>query len=162
MQITADYLRSILSYDVETGRFVWLKGPRRGRDAGSVGGVGYCRIGINGKVYFAHRLAWLYVTGSWPGEMVDHKNTIRSDNRWENLRAATRGQNQANSGPYSNNKSGIKGVYPSHRPGKPWVASITKNGRCRRIGRYATKEEAAAAYEIAANRLHGEFARAGV
>lgn len=161
--LTADRLRSLLSYDKASGELLWLAGQRRGQIAGRLDeSNGYCKITVDRRPYAAHRLAWFYVTGEWPADQIDHRNTIRSDNRWENLRAATASQNKANCSRYSNNQSGIKGVSPSGRLNKPWTASIKKDGVCRRIGRYRTKEEAAAAYQIAANHLHGEFARAGV
>ena len=163
MGITANRLRAVLSYDPDTGIFRWLVGARRGRVADSVDvTTGYHRIKVDGASYGANRLAWLYMSGEWPADQVDHRNTVRSDNRWDNLRAATGSQNKANGNRYSNNTSGIKGVSPSGRRNKPWSAVITKDGFTRRLGRYVTKEEADAAYRHAANHLHGEFARVGV
>jgi hypothetical protein len=165
LSLTATQLRASLSYDPEAGHFEWLTGQRRGQVAGCVDPTtGYCRIVIAGRPYAAHRLAWLYETGEWPADQIDHRNTVRSDNRWANLRAATASQNKSNCERYSNNKSGFKGVSYSGSAykNKPWTAAITKDGATRRIGRFATKEEAAMAYAQAATRAHGEFARVGV
>ena len=146
--VTAAQLRTLLHYDPETGVFTRL---RTGKVmAGCLNSKGYLQIGIgNGTTYYAHRLAFLYMTGAWPPEQVDHKNRIKTDNRWNNLRLATNsenGKNKANNGnAYVNNKSGFRGV-SSHRSGK-YRARL----RGRNLGRlYDTAEEAAAAYREAA------------
>src|SRR5690348_8900862 len=94
------HLKELLRYDPETGKFFWLVRARRrsriGDEAGSDHGQGYIEIGIEGRRYLAHRLAWFYMTGEWPPEMVDHKDLCRSNNRWANLRLATHGQNVQN------------------------------------------------------------------
>ena len=96
------FLKSILHYNKASGFFTWIAAPRRGRSyvgkrAGVIGNHGYLVIGISGKTYLAHRLAWLYVTGEFPKNQVDHKNRKRTDNRWLNLREASYGENLANS-----------------------------------------------------------------
>lgn len=161
--LTAERLRAVLHYDPETGIFCWLAGQRRGEIAGHLDN-GYLRITVDGSPYRANRLAWLFVTGEWPIEQIDHRNLARSDNRWTNLRQATNGQNKANSRTYRNNQCGVKGVHHSgdaYRR-KPWRAIVYKDGKTYHLGRYATQDEAGAAYAEAADRLHGEFARAGV
>lgn len=121
MEISQEYLKSRLSYDPLTGIFVWL--PRAdapqwtGKWAGKVAGTvktkgnGYrnIHIAISGKIYRAHRLAWLYATGEYPPDQIDHKNRDATDNRWENLRDS-RGMNQRNKSMQRNNKSGVTGV----------------------------------------------------
>ena len=102
--LTAEYLRWNLRYDPETGQFTRLR-HRYGRttDGAKLGSPkapgGYLRIGICDKLYLAHRLAYLYMTGEWPPEEVDHVNMVRGDNRWANLRAASRRMNLANRKP---------------------------------------------------------------
>jgi hypothetical protein len=161
--LTADRLRAVVSYDPETGIFRRLTGPRQGKAIAGIDiSTGYVRFWVDGGMYRANRLAWLYMTGQWPTEQIDHRNTVRADNRWANLREASRSQNKTNCHAYANNTSGIKGVSPSGRANKPWAAAISKDGVTRRIGRFVTKAEAARAYAEAASRLHGEFARVGV
>lgn len=106
---------------------------------------GYRRISIHGVPYFAHRLALFYVNGAWPDGDVDHINGIRSDNRLENLRPATRSQNlhNPNRKKNSSNTSGFPGV---RAHGKKWVASIKINYRPIHVGTYDTPEQAHAAY----------------
>lgn len=160
--LTAKRLREVVSYDPETGHFTWLVSRPRARIGGRAGGLGpgcggYWCITIDRRRYVAHRLAWLYMTGAWPRtEMIDHINRDRSDNRFANLREATRGQNQVNSGKPSNNSSGFKGV--RRRYGR-WFAQIKKSGKHYHLGYFSTPEEAHRAYCTAAIKLHGEFAR---
>jgi hypothetical protein len=113
----------------------------RGSIAGHVGADGYRTIMIDGKAYKAQRLAWLLHTGSWPKDQIDHANRIKDDNRFVNLREATKSQNQINSGMYRNNKSGYRGVYFNKTSGK-WAAEIKRNGVMRRVGFFVTPEEA--------------------
>lgn len=89
-ELTAGRLKELLTYDPETGVFIW-RGWRSGSAvAGSVAGSlhsdGYVCIKIGRCLYRAHRLAFLYMTGSRPIGQVDHINMNRADNRWCNLR----------------------------------------------------------------------------
>ena len=90
---------------------------------------------------------------------IDHKepqNTL--DNRKSNLRICTSSQNKANSKIRTDNRSGMKGVR-FHRRLKRWTAEIKINGKSKRLGWYATAEQAAEAYKNSAVELFGEFAR---
>ncbi len=118
--------------------------------------IGYIYV-LVGKHYAAHRIAWLLMTGEWPKADIDHRNKNRADNRWVNLREATRSQNLANQGPRPNNTSGLKGVSWDAKNNK-WVAQISKDGKARKIGRFQSKDEASAAYCAKAKELFGEFA----
>jgi hypothetical protein len=161
--LTADRLRELLEYSPETGIFLWRVKPVRRICAGQVAGCdtgnGYRIIGIDGCYFLAHRLAWLYVTGSWPTKEIDHRNTIRSDNRWNNLREASTRQNFANKGPRRGSKSGLKGAIFERRSQR-WIAKIVIEGKLNCLGTFKTPEEAHAAYMSAATRHYGEFARA--
>jgi hypothetical protein len=152
-------LREHIDYDHGTGIFRWRTKPLRG-DVGDIAtgedGQGYLRLTICGERHRAHRLAWLYVYGFWPNDLVDHINMDRSDNRIENLRLATKSQNASNSSKRPSNTTGFKGVTRSR--GR-YVAQIKANGKVRRIGSYETPEEASLVYQVAASLLHGEFAR---
>ena len=160
--MTPELLREILHYCPDSGEFTWLVDIKRvnaGDKAGCVRSGGYICIQYNGKVYRAHRLAYLYMTGEWPKELLDHANNIKTDNRWCNLRPATRSENNRNCKVYKNNKSGLKGVR-SAKDGK-FDARIAVNKKQRHLGRFNTAQEAHEAYCEAANRLHGDFARHG-
>ncbi len=157
--VDAACLRRILDYDPKTGRFVWLVGKGRRVRPGMVAGTvddGYLRVRIDGTAYRAHRLAWLFMTGSWPPSIVDHKNRDGTDNRWKNLRLASHSLNQANS-ERRPGVSGFRGVFPHESGG--WGARIVVQGTRRRIGRFQTTGEARAAYQAAARDAFGDFAR---
>jgi len=172
--ITADQARELLDYDPETGVFKWRFRPRStfkserawatwntrfsGSAAGHHDNKGYISIRVLGRLYRAHRLAWLYTYGVWPDIEIDHINRVKTDNRIANLRNATQSQNSANTGMYINNTTGFKGV---SRARKKFKAEITKNGVVMRLGHFSTPEEAHAAYCQAAEELHGEFANNG-
>ena len=89
-------LKENLEYCPDTGNFTWLVSKNNRVKAGAIASninyYGYVRIGINGKQYGAHRLAFLWMTGEFPDE-CDHINHQRSDNRWENLRSVTSAEN---------------------------------------------------------------------
>jgi hypothetical protein len=160
--LTAERLRKLLDYDPKTGKFSWKARTSArvsiGRLAGNVSVNGYIEIGIDGTSYTAHRLAWLYVTGEWPPKEIDHINGQPTDNRFTNLRAATVSENQMNKKMPINNTSGVKGV-TWHERGKKWMASIGVNKRSIYLGLFTHLEDAAAAYERAAEKYFGEFAR---
>lgn len=164
--LTVKELRDRLHYDPDTGEFTWVLSNRTdkiGKRAGTVLPVGYIQFALCGHKQYAHRLAWLYMTGSWPVDQLDHINGNKSDNRWCNLREATNAQNGANRGAQRNNRtSGLKGVFRDRRLRiRPWVSYITRNRENYRLGRFDTAEEAHLAYRAAAARLHGDFAHMG-
>lgn len=154
----------MLSYDAESGIFHWKKavgGVAIGSEAGSVDkDSGYVRIGIAGRCYMAHVLAWIYVHGFRPSQEIDHKNRCRSDNRIKNLRPASRSQQMKNA--RWPNPLGIRGVrmYP---PTGKYQARISffdrRAGKTiqKSLGYYSTPEEAGEVYELAAQMTHGEF-----
>lgn len=160
--ITAERLRELLDYDPETGAFRWRRGRgkmRAGALAGSLQSAGYSQIYIDGRNYTAHRLAWLYVTGRWPGGEIDHADGDRLNNRFANLRNASRSENNANSRRRYNNRSGYKGVSFFKSAGL-FAACIAKDGRRFHLGYFQRAEDAHAAYVAKARELYGEFARA--
>ncbi len=159
--LTADGLRSVLDYDAETGNFHWKVTRGRaiaGAQTGYKNARGYLIIRIDGKNYKAHRLAWLYVTGEWPANQIDHINNNPGDNRFCNLREATHSENMMNKSRYANNKSGFKGVH-LHKQSKRWRARIRIDNKNISLGLFDTPQLAYAAYCSAAYKLHGEFAR---
>lgn len=158
--ITQDFLKQNFKYNPETGIFIRLTRPSTrvhiGDCVGSLRPDGYLKITIDKKNYLSHRLAWLYMTGKFPKEFIDHVNMIRSDNRFINLREATQGQNYFNSGCRSHSKIGLKGVTTN---GDRWQAQIRKDKRRIYLGTYDSPQEAHESYVIAAHKYHGEFAR---
>ena len=151
-----------MSYDPEWGVITWKKRPTNNVPAGSVAGkllpTGYRHIRFKRKQWYAHRLAWYIHTGVDPiGWTVDHINGNKDDNRIENLRLAYEYQQRGNTGLRSDNTSGVRGVSWSKRDSK-WEAKIQRQNRTYMLGRFDTKEEAAAAYQEAATAYFGEFA----
>jgi hypothetical protein len=131
--------------------------------AGTVTKKGYIHIGIGGRYYKAHRLAWLMMTGSWPESQIDHRDLDKSNNRWGNLRLATNTQNTANVGARSHNVCGLKGVHSiTTRHGKfgGWRAQIRVSGKLIHLGVFDTALAAHEAYELASREYFGDFARA--
>ena len=162
--LSADRLRKLLHYDPETGVFVRVVAGRgRSSRVGDVAGTrradGYLRLCVGGNVYRSHRLAWLYMTGAWPENEVDHINNDPSDNRWSNLRAATRSQNEANKRARLGKEIGLKGVY-FHKQTQKWRARIEICGKRESLGYFDCPAAAHLAYVIAAEMHFGEFARA--
>ena len=140
--LTAARLRDLLDYDPQTGAFIWRRNCAR---AGHTDKRGYVYIQIDGRSYGAHRLAWLYVHGVWPGKMIDHGNAIKNDNRIANLEDVTNARNMQNiRAANSNSSSGYRGVCLV-RSGR-WQADITRNGRKHWLGYFATALDAHAAY----------------
>jgi hypothetical protein len=146
--ITADELRRLLNYDPMTGDFTWVQPTsdrtRVGQKAGRVN-RGYTSIKIHRREYGAHRLAWLYVHGTWPANDIDHINRDRSDNRIANLREATRAQNLQN--------IHYKGAY-WYKPRGKWRVTIRVEGKRLWVGDFNTPEAALAARQVAAEKYH--------
>lgn len=159
-RISHSELLRLVDYDPETGIFTRkVRTSNRvhvGDRVGTISGAGYWMGHIGGYFAYLHQFAWLYVHGGWPERDIDHENTIKTDNRFSNLRLATDSQNLSNTGRKSNNTSGFKGVTAKR---DKWAAEIKFDGRRFRLGSFHTKEQAYAAYCEAAHRIHGEFAR---
>lgn len=161
---TAEYVRSRLDYDPPTGVFVWLPRPWRnewnaryaGKRAGNLKSHGYWRISIDNEQYYASRLAWLWMTGSWPENEIDHINLNSADDRWENLREATHTQNNWNKGRTIRNVSGRTGVYWHKKAGK-WHASGIVSGQSIHLGLFDRFDDAVAAREDFEMKHQGAF-----
>lgn len=164
--LTAEFVRSILDYDSETGVLNWRFRPTLPRKwntryahqrAGTLNKVGYRWVQAGSRVpYAAHRLIWLWMTGEWPIHGIDHINGNRDDNRWANLRLATPSENGCNKTMQRNNQSGYVGVYFDRQRGK-WRATINKDRTRHDLGFYSTPEEAAQVRKVFVNRIHGEY-----
>lgn len=163
MTLDQETLKQLIHYCPETGVFTWLVqrggGIKPGDRAGFVSkgeGRGYLHIKVLARKYQASRLAWLYMTGEWPEDLVDHRDRDRANNKWSNLRHATMVQNCANRKIDPRNMLGVKGV---SKCGSKFRARITVEGKLQQIGAFSTIEDAAEAYAAAAAATYGEFAR---
>lgn len=144
-------IKAKLAYFPLTGHFEWKES---GEEAGSEESTGYVRITVCGKRYYAHRLAWLYMTGSPPPRQVDHKNKVRTDNRWSNLRNASKSQNAMNRSGGKPNKLGVKGV--SQKPCGLYRAAVTLKGKT--TEKLFSDLEAARVWATETReKLHGKF-----
>lgn len=159
--ISHERLLQVISYDRDTGLFIWRQTLSSracaGKEAGTPDLHGYKQICIDGKIYKSHRLAVFYETKTWPKMDIDHIDGNKSNNKISNLREVTKSQNQFNRPVSKNSKSGIKGVHMDGR-GR-WRAYIAANGKKISIGSFGKKEDAALAYRAFEQKLHGEFAR---
>lgn len=159
----------LFSYDPQTGEVRWLARPVghfpsqavcnrwnarcAGKIAGRVSKFGYRMITVKKRQYGAHRLAWLFATGEWPTDQIDHINGRRDDNRRSNLRSASQTENQRNRAISRNNTSGIHGVHFEMRRSR-WVATIGGGtGRPIYLGSFPSLEMAADARRSAEARL---------
>jgi HNH endonuclease len=162
--ISHDVLKSILHYEPNTGVFTRIRPTNTRTKIGEIvgshsGSDGYLRVSVGGRLYMGHVLAWLYMTGEYVVRGIDHKDTNRSNNAWSNLRKATFSQNCLNRSLRTDNALGMKGVYVDRSKSPSYRAQISIDGKQKCLGRFRTAEEAKAAYDAAAVKFHGEFAR---
>lgn len=154
-------LKEMLDYNLKTGEFTWIAVPNNTIKIGMVAGKlmpnGYIHIGVNKKNYYAHRLAFLWMTGEFPRETVDHINHNKSDNRWSNLRPASLSENMINIKITKRNTSGYKGVY-WHKGAQKWHARGTKNKQTTNLGLFKSLEEASNRFKEWQKNNFGNFA----
>lgn len=155
-RISLERLKQLLKYDPATGEFTRLvKAGNQpvGAVVGTMRDNGYIQIQIDGVNYRAHRLAWFYMNGEWPEHDVDHWNTVRDDNRYDNLRPATRKvniQNQRKA--QAHNKVGLLGVR-KHKGGK-FTSQIKVDDKAIHLGSFDDPMEAHLAYVAAKREMH--------
>lgn len=166
--ITQKCLRELISYDPETGIAVWKSGPFPGKRIGYII-IGACirnkpyrywqNKGIGSKAKPFSHVVFFYMTGCWPAAEMDHINRDTLDDRWVNLREATRFQNGANKrSANKNSKTGFRGVRPK---GRRYEASIYRHGERKILGCFDTPQEAGAMYLRAASEADGRFFQTG-
>lgn len=153
-------IRDFISYDPDTGLFMWVKTPARkphllGSEPGRIIKDGYRQIKFQKRMYMAHRLAWWWVTEEWPDTLIDHENGIPDDNRFSNIRKAMPFQNSANRGAMPG-RGLPKGV--AFRFGR-YHSRIGYDMKQYFLGSFATQAEAVDAYNRKSIELFGEFAR---
>jgi hypothetical protein len=153
--ISAEKLREVIMYDADSGVFTWVNrrsNVKAGQKCGTALDRGYVGIRLFGRRYYAHRLAWLYVYGAFPTNVIDHINGCKNDNRIENLREVTQAQNLQNVLSPKRNALGHTGVY-RHKSGR-YRCSISINGVCHSLGCYETLALASEAREFAKELFH--------
>jgi hypothetical protein len=154
--LNQEYLKSILNYNENTGKFTWVK---NGKNAGYIQKNGYVRFNFNNKHYRGHKLAWLYVNGELPDQHIDHIDGNPNNNAISNLRLCNRNQNMQNRKINKNNKLGIKGVCWNKKIEKYHV-QIGLNEKVKHIGYFDNLEFAELVSIEVRNKYHKEFARA--
>ena len=141
MPLAHKRLLEIIHYDPKTGKWTWLiDGPpgkskmRKGTEAGRIcKRTGYRLIGLYSKNYRSGRLAWFYINGYWPENIIDHKDRNRSNDKWSNLRHTSHQCNNRNRCLMPSNKTGVVGV---RKRGCKWLSSIWVNKKQVNLGRY--------------------------
>lgn len=155
--LTQERLKELLEYNPETGVFIRKKQTSNSHIGDIAGGInskiGYHQISIEGVRMYSHRLAWLYIYGSFPEKEIDHVNGIRSDNRICNLRTVDRQLNEQNKNKANkNNLSGFRGV--TIRKDKNYDVRIEVNGKVIYLGYFYCPIEGHKAYLEAKRKYH--------
>lgn len=156
--LSQELLKEFLFYEPETGVFTWRSKSAACVVIGSVAGYfngRYWRIAVRGKHYSAHRLAWLYVFGEWPKQVIDHINGDKTDNRIANLRDVSVEHNNQNTVLICRSKTGVLGV--SKTTNGRYKSIISSKGQCMYLGTFDTAEKAGEAYRQAKQELHKGF-----
>lgn len=154
-------MKDFLQYNPESGIFTWIKVPSQrvkiGEEAGRVNSAGHIGIGFGGERWQAHRLAVAFMEGSLSGELeIDHKDQDKANNRYSNLRAATKQQNSCNRGYPKSNTSGVKGMSYNTNAGK-WEGYVHFNYRKYYLGLFTSEDECKEAIQLKREELHKEF-----
>lgn len=150
---TLERVKELLDYDPETGLFARkLPSGRRVPCSTRLNSWGYVLVGVDRRSIGAHRLAWFYMTGEWPEDDVDHRDRNRANNRFDNLRPASRAENMQNLGE-AHRDSAIPLLGVSRKRGR-FAASIAVDGKRKYLGAYGTPKEAHEAYLAAKRELH--------
>lgn len=162
MRPTASLVRELLEYDPATGVLRWRVFRGGSACAGSVAGTldshGHRQLRVEGRLYMAHQIIWLHVTGEWPEHVIDHRDNDRDNNRFGNFRPATGAVNARNRLLNKNSTSGLKGAHFEKKAGR-WRGQIRVNGKAKFLGYFDDAAGAHAAYVAASREFHGEFGR---
>lgn len=143
-KITHAQVLEYFEYNPQNGNLIWKRNQgraRKGMHAGTPNSGGHIRIRIFTRFYYAHQLIWFYVTGKWPLNDIDHKDLDPGNNRWGNLREATRSQNIMNTRIRMDNTSGVRGVC-FHKTHKLWFSYIETDGNRKYLGWFKKFDDA--------------------
>lgn len=153
-------MRECLEYDPDTGEMRWIKSTSSSVRAGDVvrgfDRQGYSQVGIGGRRWMTHRIAWFLYHGVWPDTGLDHENRVPSDNRIVNLRPGNKAENAVNAGIRSDNLSGYRDVC-WHKKAQKWMAQSSSKNRVSYMGLYEDPAEAAVQVERFREENDGEF-----
>lgn len=149
---TREQLLERFTYNPSDGTLI-----SRGKEAGYIMASGYRLCSVKKRRIYAHRLIWCMMTGEWPASEIDHIDQNKSNNRWDNLRLATRQDNARNQSATARNTSGFKGV-SFHKRTQKWRADIQIEGRQKSLGSFDTPEQASKAYRESATKNFRQFA----
>lgn len=166
-----DSIEKAIAYDPETGTLSWKEDRRAGacsarlnaKAGDQINGTcsqGYIQVGLSGRKYRGHQIAWALYHGEWPSQAIDHRNGVKTDNRISNLRLCNDAQNNMNKPRQANNTSGVRGVTRASNVNK-WQAGIWVNKKRVHLGYFENLDDAKAAYVAAAKQYFGEFYHAG-
>ncbi len=150
--LTLERLKAVVHYEPATGVFTRLIGSKQARAGEHPGSAdnGYLKIGIDGRKYRAHRLAWFYLHGEWPPIFIDHIDRDRNNNKASNLRCVTKAEN-------CRNRSAVSGKFVGtafqKQTGK-WTAQIRSNGKNYHLGYFRCETAAHLAYLKAKPKFH--------
>ena len=147
MKLIKTELEKRFEYRADTGELLWISGRCKGKEAGFLTDEGYRKVRLGGTNVPAHRIIWVLMTGECiDGKTVDHKDRNRSNNRWDNLRLATREEQNFN-----------KITKGFQKIGKKFRAKIRVKGKDIHLGMFNTEQEARDAYTKKCAELRGEF-----
>ena len=147
--LTQERVKELFNYNPENGELIWIKKSAPQANTVKVGMIagcvnkssGYRTILYNRKTYQASRIIFMYMTGSFPKNNIDHINGVKTDNRWVNLREVTTTENNRNKRIHKNNTSGTMGVY-FRKNRDTWIAEICSNSKMIRLGSFKNKADA--------------------
>ena len=158
-ELSKEYLESL--FDYKDGKLFWKVSKayaiKIGDEFGCHKEKGYFHGGIDGTNYLTHRIIFALHHGFMP-QFIDHADGNPSNNKIENLREATRSQNNCNSRIQKNNNSGIKGV-SWKKDRKRWLVRVQINKKSHQLGYFKDLELAELVAIEARNKFHGQFAR---
>lgn len=148
----AAHIQKVLRYCPTTGLLFWKAAAGRAKadaEAGNLTHHGYRRVGVLGRYFLAHRIAWLLCTGRWPVGLLDHRDQDKLNNRFENLREGDKSLNALNvSAPRADTCTGLPGVgWVKAR--RAYRARLCVNGERKTLGYWPTAQEAHEAYAAA-------------